>query len=382
MDKKRRGKVKKYMNVLFVMFLFSTTFLVFFGGEKMKSLSVEELDIYTGVGLGINKYGEADTKYRIPAILNAYKLDGSVERVISTGVGSTIGKTRQDRDNKIGHKLFFGLAKLYLIEEEYARFGIRTLMDVTFKNPAINNNLYVVVCKGRSEEYFRRDIPGYDNSADYISDMIKNSVNYNFFKADNYMFKNLVLSMDAEGKNVVSPYIELMEDGIKITGMVVFKRDKLAAILDMKDTKIMNMLRENKVNGILTIQKDSQKYINYESESKRKITCAKIGDKYTFTIDLDLKGEIINNELYKNMAAKIEVTEKFEEDMAKQVKEMCTGFLEKMKNRYKLDCLQLGWVAAAKYGRDTGVDWDKVVSNSEIKVNVKVHVDKIGRGQY
>ena len=245
----------------------------------------------------------------------------------------------------------------------------------------INNNSFLVVCKGRSEEYFNYTTPGYDNSAEYISDMIKNSVNYNFFKED-YMLKNAVLSMDAEGKNIVSPYIEIMEDGIKITGIVVFKKDKLAAILDIKDTKIMNMLRENKVKGILTIQKDSEKYVNYQAESKRKITCRKIGDKYTFIIDLNLKGEIINNELYKDMAGKIEVTKKFEDDMAKQVKEMCTGFLDKMKNEYKVDLLQLGWVAAAKYGRDTGVDWDEVVSNSDIKVNVKVHVDKVGRGQY
>ena len=245
----------------------------------------------------------------------------------------------------------------------------------------VNDDAFLVVCKGRNEEYFNYTTPGYDNSAEYISDMIKNSVNYNFFK-EGYMFKNASLSMDAEGKNIVSPYIEIMEDGIKITGMVVFKKDKLAAILDMKDTKIMNMLRENKVKGILTIQKDSEKYVNYQAESKRKITCRKIGDKYTFTIDLNLKGEIINNELYKGIAEKIEVIKKFEDDMSKQVKEMCTGFLDKMKNEYKVDLLQLGWVAAAKYGRDTGVDWNEVVSNSDIVVNVKVQVDKVGRGQY
>jgi hypothetical protein len=181
---------------------------------------------------------------------------------------------------------------------------------------------------------------------------------------------------------MVSPYIQIIEDEIKITGIVVFKKDKLAAILDMKDTKIMNMLRENKVKGILTIQNDSEKYVNYEAESKRKITCKKIGNKYTFIIDLNLKGEIINNILYKDMAGKTEVIKRFEDDMAKQVKEMCTGFLDKMKSEYKVDLLQLGWVAAAKYGRDTGVDWDEVVSSSDIKVNVKVHVGKVGRGQY
>lgn len=374
--------MKKKINIIFALFLLSTFILVFFGGEKIKLLSVEELEVYVGVGVGLDEYGKVGASYRAPATLNAYKLDGSVERVISTGVASTLGKTRENRQNKIANNIFFGLVRLYLIEEEYARFGIRPLIDMNFKNPAINNNFYIVVCKGNSEEYFRRDMPGYDNSADYISDMIKNSVGYNFFKDEKYMFKNIILSMDAEGKNVVSPYIELKKDGINIAGMAVFKKDKLAVILDMDDTKIMNMLRENNVKGMLTIQKNSKKYINYYAESKRKITCVKTGDKYTFIIDLNLKGEIINNELYKDIATKVQVTEKFEEDMAKQVKEMCTEFLEKMKDEYKVDCLQLGWVAAAKYGRDSGVDWDKVVTNSEIKVNVKLQIDKVGRGEY
>lgn len=373
--------MKKYMNIIFIVFLCITFFLVIFGGEKMKLRSVEDIDIYVGAGLGINKNGEGNITYRVATTANAYKQDETTENVLSIGESSTIGKTREDRQKKTGKKFFLGLSKLYIIDEEYARYGIRGFMDINFKNPVVNSNSFLVVCKNRNEEYFNYTVSGYDNSADYISDMIKSSVNYNFFSGD-YMFKNAVLSIDAEGKNMVSPYIEIMEDGIKTTGIVVFKKDKLAAILDMKDTKIMNMLRENKVKGILTIQKDSKKYINYQAESKRKITCRKIGDKYTFIIDLNLEGEIINNELYKDMSGKVEVTQKFEDDMAAQVKEMCTGFLDKMKNEYKVDLLQLGWVAAAKYGRDTGADWDKVVSNSDIVVNVKVHVNKVGRGQY
>lgn len=373
--------MKKHRDIIFIVFLSSTFLLVFLGGEKMKMPSVEDLDIFVAMGVGINEYSEGNATYRIPGISNQYKEDETTESVLRTGEGKTIGKTREDRQNKSGKKFFTGLSKIYLIEEEYARYGIRPLIDINFKNSTVNNDLFLVVCKGRSEDYFNYISPGYDNSGEYISDMIKNSVNYNFFSND-YMLKNAVLSMDAEGKNIISPYIELTEDGIKTTGIVVFKKDKLGAILDIKDTKTMNMMRENKVKGILTIQKDSEKYVNYQAESKRKITCKKIGDKFTFIIDLNLKGEIINNSLYKGMTGKIEVTKKFEDDMAKQVKKMCTEFLEKMKNEYKVDLLQLGWVAAAKYGRDTGADWDKVISNSDIKVNVKVQVDKVGRGQY
>ena len=373
--------MKKYMNILFIVFLCSTFLLIFFGGEKMKLLSVEDLDVYTGIGIGINDNGGGDINYRVSTISNAYKEDESSESIVSVGISSTIGKTRAVRQNKIGKTFFVGLSKIYLLDEEYAKYGIRDLMDMSFRNPGFNDNAFLVVCKGKNEEYFNYTSPGYDDSAGYISDMIKNSVNYNFFK-ENYVLKNAQLSMDAEGKNIVSPYIELTEDGIKMAGIAVFKKDKLAVILDIKDTKIMNMLRENKVKGMLTIQKNSEEYVNYQAESKRKFTCKKIGNKYTFVIDLSLKGEIVSNELYKGMTGKVEVTKKFEDDMAKQVKGMCTEFLEKMKNEYKVDCLQLGWVATAKYGRDTGVDWDKVVSNSDIKVNVKVQIDKVGRGQY
>ncbi|MFT5872525.1 MAG: Ger(x)C family germination protein [Clostridium sp.] len=347
----------------------------------MNLTSMEELGIAVGVGNGINKDVGGNIIYRVTTSTNSYKEDSSVETIVSTGVGSTIGKTREDRQNKSGLGLFLGLIKINLIDQEYAEYGIRTLIEIIFKNPLANDNEFLLVCKGKHEEYFNYKTPGYDNSADYIGDMIKNSVNYNFFR-EGYTFQNAALSMDAEGKNIVSPFIEIAEDGIKIKGMAVFNKDKLAVILDMKETRIMNMLRENKVKGILTIQKNSEKYVNYQAESKRKISCKKTGDKYTFTIDLNLDGEIINNELYEGIATDIEVSNKFEDDMARQVKEICNGFLDKMKKEYKVDLLQLGWVAAAKYGRDTGVDWNEIVSNSDIVVNVSIHVDKLGRGQY
>ena len=68
--------------------------------------------------------------------------------------------------------------------------------------------------------------------------------------------------------------------------------------------------------------------------------------------------------------------------MTAKIKKDCKDFIEKIQKQYKIDVLNLGEVAAAKYGRHTGVDWNEVVSNSEIKVNVKVKVEGNGRGDY
>ncbi|MBW9154072.1 Ger(x)C family spore germination C-terminal domain-containing protein [Clostridium estertheticum] len=57
-------------------------------------------------------------------------------------------------------------------------------------------------------------------------------------------------------------------------------------------------------------------------------------------------------------------------------------FISKNKCQYKTDILDLGRIAVAKYGRSKGTDWDKVISNSDIKVNVKFTVDTQGRGSF
>ena len=128
------------------------------------------------------------------------------------------------------------------------------------------------------------------------------------------------------------------------------------------------------------MQEGPDKYINYDATVKRKVKCNKIKGKYEFIIDLEFQGDIIENTLYKSM--KKESEKEFEELISKKIETKCYDFLCKMKNSYKIDCLNLGMYAAAQYGRESGVDWNKEVSNSDIKVNVVVKIDKIGIGQY
>ncbi|MBV1820656.1 Ger(x)C family spore germination C-terminal domain-containing protein, partial [Bacteroidales bacterium MSK.15.36] len=49
---------------------------------------------------------------------------------------------------------------------------------------------------------------------------------------------------------------------------------------------------------------------------------------------------------------------------------------------YKIDLLELGRIAAAKYGRRTGVDWDEVVSDSEIDIKVNSKIVTTGKGNF
>ncbi|WP_139904118.1 Ger(x)C family spore germination C-terminal domain-containing protein [Clostridium thermarum] len=125
-----------------------------------------------------------------------------------------------------------------------------------------------------------------------------------------------------------------------------------------------------------------KEYASFYGTSKRRVKCTREAGRYIFDIDLSLKGEVISNSLYPNLAEEPEAIKIAEAQFAEEAEKKCTEFIKKMKSEYKIDCLSLGRNAAAKYGRRTGVDWNEVVSNSEIRVNVKVKVTEIGRGDY
>jgi len=343
--------------------------------------NVEEVDIASGIGYGIRKEATSNANYVIPINSIIYSELGKNTSTIHTGIAITTGKTRANRQLKNDKEFFVGTEKVYIFEDSISNFGIKGVVDILFKNPSVNEDGYCTVCIGDVKNYFDYEVEGYDSPSDYIAGMIKNSSGYNFFGKE-YTIRDVYLMIESEGRNLVLPYIELSEKGFKINGAALFKKDKLITFLRIEDTRVMNMLRENKSTGILTIQKSPDQFISMSAKVKRKVKCVKEVGKYKFEIDLNINGDIISNKLYKDLPSKVSIKKEFENDIEKRTKAACEDFLQKMKNDYKLDCLELGRVAVAKYGRGTGVDWNEIVCNSDIKVNVKVNVDKVGRGVY
>lgn len=367
-----------YKKVLVILFFCIGIYVFFTIG--VHTVPSEEISVPSAVGYDINKKG-SEIEYSIP--LSAYNYTGEEipSTIIQTGVAKTLPETREDRQMGSDLKFMLGLEKVSIWGEDYARYGLDTAVDILFSNPTINDTGLNVVCKGKAIDFLKLSIKGYASSGDYLDGILHQATESNFF-SDNYKTMDIFVRVGAEGRTLVLPYIEIIDKKPKITGVAVFDRDKMATTLGINEAKILNLLKEDTVKGMLSISKNTKEYITYEPTSKRKVSCEKIGDKYKFTIDLSLKGDILNNTLYKDIADKSAVQKEFINDMERTVTEMCYDFIDKMQNDYKIDCLALGKVAAAKYGRHTGTDWNKAVSEADIVVNVKVKLDKFGRGNY
>jgi Ger(x)C family germination protein len=342
---------------------------------------VENLEIISGAGYDLLKEADGQITYSIPLSTYVFEPDNKISVEIKTGTGNTIAETRGDRQRKSDKKFLLGLEKVYVISEDFARYGIRSILDILFSNPQVNDMGAVVVYKGSAEELLSYQIKGYPTAADYLEGLINNAPGFNFF-TNKYKLMDVFACVDSEGRRAIIPYIELKKKGPEVTGFAVFSKDTMIELIDISQGTALNLLRENKVSGSLRIQKDAKNYVDFYGKTIRKAKTSRNGENYCFEIDLLLEGDITSIEGLPSVIDNPELKKKLEEEFADAVKIMCDEFIEKMKNEYKLDLLDLGRIAAAKYGRHENKDWDKIVCNSNIKVTVKVKIQKEGRGNY
>lgn len=341
---------------------------------------VEKVSISSAIGydLGEDLQGNL-TRYSTISLYNLSENEKSSRPIVTEG--KTLGETREDRQRKIDKKFLLGFEKVYIIGENYAENGIQDILDILFRTPEVRDSSYVCVCKNKAEDIIKMPIEGYASSGDFIEGLIRYSKEYNFFPG-NYKLIDCYLRIDAEGRNLALPYIQIKEGTVEIAGVAVFKKSKMVDIVPMRDAKILNLLRENDIMGMLTIEDSPKKFVNYYGKSRRKVKCYKEGDKYRFVINLRMVGDLVANEYGETLINSPEEKEMIERKLEKSLEDKAENFITEIQNDYKVDLLELGRVAAAKYGRKTGVDWDDIVSNSVIEVKAAIEIDRYGRGDY
>jgi len=373
-----KNLITKKINII-ILILVILLYIYFISG--VNSSPVEDVDIPSGIGVDLTVDDMGNLKYSTPVSLYNYGEEEKITSFSHTVTGNTLDEAREEYQLMGNKKIIIGLERVVIIGEKLAKYGIRVPIDKLFKASTINDTALIAVCKGTSEDVLSFQVKGFPSAADYIAGLIEHSTEFNFF-SNNYKIMDMFVRLDAEGRSIVLPYIEIKNNKLMITGMALFKKDIMVKKIDIEKARIMNLLREDGVKGVFTLQENLKEYISYYAKTKKKVSCEKKGDKYTFFIELSLIGDIVDNSLYHDIDKNKETMKKFQENMSKYVESLCYDFIKEMQNDYKVDCLGLGKYAAAKYGRKTGTDWDEVVSSSEIKVKVNVKVDKMGRGDF
>jgi Ger(x)C family germination protein len=369
--------MKRY-SVMGIIILSIIMYVILNSGKSM--LPIEKIDIPSGTSIDITKKN-TDVEYLVSTSVYTFNKKNEIASIILKGTGSTFPETRSTRQTLSSRRFMVGMQKVFIFSDNASNLGFNPVIDIMFTNQDINDMGWAVICKGKALDMLQFKVSDFSSSSDYINGMVDSAREQNFM-SQNYKLLDMYVRVNSEGRNLVLPYLEIVKNNITMTGMAVFQKDKMVLNVPMEEAKYMNFIRENKVKGILTVQKGPELWASTFGEVKRKVNCEKINGNYKFNIDLNFQGKVVNNTLYKDLLENEKTLEKYTTELEAETQKRCNEFIYKMQNEYKTDCLELGRDAAATFGRNKEIDWDDIVCNSKIIVNVKVKIDNLGRGGF
>lgn len=343
-------------------------------------LPIDQLDITTTIGIDFDE--NSNKKFKISTSTYNFSSDVPLPSLTHNDEGSTLLEARQKNQLSSNKKLIYGTDKTIVFSEDFANHGILDVLKPYFSDPTTIDTNYLMVCKGSAKDLLTKKIPGYPNLGDFLESLIKSSYASNFL-SKNYQLIDAFVRVDTEGRSLVLPYIEYDEDSklIKIIGSALFDKDKMIGLLNIDDTKYLNLLREKSVVGLLTLKESEKDYVNFSATSKRKVKASKVEDNYIFDIYITLTGDIVCNNLYSGLldeSSKQELQNKLEA----LVKNNCNSLIQKTKSTIKTDIFEIGRYGVAITGHGKNIDWNEQVVNSTINVHVNVKIDKLGRGDF
>lgn len=369
------------MNKKLILALLFICVFIYFSIGLNNEQPAEDLEVVTGFGVDMDKEETNKILYVAPSNIYVFEEGEKTSGGIRTGIGEDPAETRENRQLTSNKQFILGLEKIYLLSEAVAQKGFSLPMEIFFRNASTNDSALVVVSRKKPEEIFELQIKGSPTSSDYIEGLLKNARNYNFFPS-NYKLSDVFLNLDTEGKNLVLPLIDEVNNQIAIVGVCVFKNGKMIGTLNLKDTKNLNILSGTDGKGLISFIISPTKYLDFYGTVERKVKVYKLKENYKYIIELKFNGDIISDTIYIDYMNKASTNSKMEQELGNVIKLQSERFIDKFRKQFGVDSLQLGQYAAAKYGRENGVNWDKVFSDAEIEVQVKVNIDRTGRGGY
>lgn len=340
---------------------------------------VEQCNILSGIAIDLVRKGEKEFEYNTAISSYIFNKQNEVSVQIIKGKAKNFALLKENLETNNNYKYVYGHEKVLLIGEEYAKNGIRDAIDKYFSVQDINDLCRVAVCRGMASDIMEKNGNEFTPAAEFMDKLMKFNLEDNFFSDDSKLI-DVFVRIDGEGRNVVLPYIDVVGGRITITGLALFNKDKMVKQVSLNEARMLNCLRNNESKGQFLLEEDSKRYTAIIGMAKRKVECEKNGGSFNFTISLDFYGDVVTNLIYNDMVTNPDTIKQFEKDISKKTEEKLQGCIDK--NRSNNDCLELGVIAASKFGRRKVDNWGEVIENSNIKVKVKIHVDKIGQGQY
>lgn len=295
---------------------------------------------------------------------------------VETIPAPTVGYAREKRSFSSSELYVTGFNKVILTGEDLARQGLNKPFESLYRFPEVSSNMLLAVVEGRGEDILKTPNENADNMATYLYALLREPKAHSIPATTLHEF-----DLDqAAGRNPVVPVIKAGGvNQVILTGIAIFKKDRLVAKLNLYQTRYLAFLR-----GIGTqvympfILEDENAQGAALMTNKRKVTVERQDDRFIFKVQVILEGVITEHPAAQTMD--IVRVKMIEDYIAGQVERNCRDIIKTMQSEWKVDCIDISKYALSKWRRELEdrVDDEQFIQNAEIQVEAKVKIYNSG----
>lgn len=351
---------------------------------------LDNLSIVTAVAID-----KKDDNYEVSFLIaNAPKSqtsskEGEAQTTVYSGEGKTISEAAQTISQVSPKQLYFGHINVVVISEDVGKEGFFKVADFLIRNPESRKKFYLLQAKDTKAQNVLKIVSPLESfpsqsiatliESNRASKSIATSVSYSNFvgnaleKGNEPVLPSIMIKGDIkEGSSQENLKSTEPEACLVLGPLAVFRRDKLLGFMAKKESRSINILKNDAKEINYTVTFEDKKI---SIDSRRLITLIKYKGNNTFDVIVSGKGDIysINNDI--NIGDYKEI-KKIEKVWSKTVKKDLKEVINKMSKKYKSDIFGFGNLIY----KEKPDEWKKYEKNwnkkyfGQINVNIKTNL--------
>ena len=295
--------------------------------------------------------------------------------------GVSISGSRDQRAYINPEIIMTRMIQVYLFGESLCISGIAPVMDSLLRNPVLSNSLHLAMTEGQSGDLLTAEPSDFPDLGLYVTDLLQKVNNKSFFPV--VTLHDFAIHSTSPGRNPVLPILKEDAGEVRISGMGIFRKDRLIGRVGLDESRPLALLRGAQsmayIPFIMTRDGEETDRGTVFVGNHRKVRVERQGNQFTFNITIILKGELIEHERSDVLTRDRQSLPKIEEQIAADIESECQSFIERMQGEFKVDCIDISKYALAKWRSELENTIDEgFIEKVNINVDVKVHIRNTG----
>lgn len=384
-----------YKKLLLILVLASSlTLCGCMGGRELNTLAI-------GIALGIDK---VDSSYLVtyqilnPKALASQKPVNQSPTVLFQETGVDLFETIRRFTTISPRKLYNSHLRVVVLGEDFAKEGIRDIIDFLSRDHEFRTDFYFVVARGITANKMLDTITPIETvSGMSVYDSIK-AAEESWAPVKPVKITELINTLISEGKNLTLPGIEPVNtdapsdsaevlqhsdtDKIKLSGIGVFKGDKLVGWLDEAESKGLSYITGNLKDTVGYVEYDKKSRVTFEViREKSDATVLSSENRPAIKVEIDIKSNLaaVTGNLDTSTEENVKRLNRLIEE---KITYLCKVTIEKAQEDLESDIFGFGEEmhrAYPDYWREIKKDWDKEFPKLPVSISVKSEINGMGQ---